>query len=295
MRLQIVYFIFFVLIFSDFSNAVNSRNTKTETFAKHISEFRLPKTLSFCGEAVDLTNPIFRERAEREFYINLQNSGQIILYLKRSARYFPIFDTIFKKYNIPDDFKYMAVAESGLLMVKSPKDAHGIWQFIPSTAKSYDLEVNEFIDERLNVAKSTEAACRYILSAYKTFGSWSMAAAAYNMGFSNLKSNVEFQNVDNYFDLYLNEETYRFVFRILILKELLSNHKQYGFNLKPEDFYFPPKTKQIVWNDKIDNLAEWAKSMGTTYHWVKILNPWILKRSLPKPKDYYIIDIPKND
>jgi hypothetical protein len=290
----ILYGLVLLLIFADWDKVFSTEEQFTETtsFTHYLSKIKLPESLEFCGEKIYLNNPIMKERAEREFYINLQSPGQLLLYLKRSARYFPIFDSIFKKYNIPDDIKYLAIAESGLQNAMSPKAAYGIWQFIPSTAKEYGLQVDDFVDERLNIYKATDAACRYLKKAYEVFGSWSLACAAYNMGFSNLSDNIDFQNTRNFFELFLNEETSRYIFRIAVIKELLVNHKKYGFVLSPQDYYQPYKVKQVVWSEEIPNLYEWAKKQGTTYFWVKTLNPWILKRSLPKPKQYYVLDIP---
>ncbi len=292
----ILYSLILVLMFSsewNISSGDEYEKLSSEYhFYQQFSKIKLPEKLDFCGEQIPLNNQVMKERAERELYINLQSPGQIILYLKRSSRYFPIFDSIFKKYNIPDDIKFLAVAESGLQIAMSPKSANGIWQFIPSTAKEYGLIVDDYIDERLNIYKSTDAACRYLKKAYEVFGSWTLAAAAYNMGFSNLSSNIDFQKTSNFFELFLNEETSRYIYRIAIIKEILLNHKKYGFHLSKEDFYYPLPTKQIVWNYEIPDLALWAKMQGTTYFWVKTLNPWILKRSLPKPKESYIIDIP---
>lgn len=284
-----------VLMFADwgtFASGDDGSNA-SEKFNHFLSKVKLPNKLDFCGEQIPLDNPIMRERAEREFYINLQSPGQIILYLKRSGRFFPIFDSIFKKYNNPEDIKYLAVAESGLQIAMSPKSAYGIWQFIPSTAKEWGLQVDDYVDERLNIYKATEAACKYLKRAYEVFGSWSLAAAAYNMGFSNLSSNIDFQNTRDFFEMFLNEETSRYIFRIAILKEILSNHRRYGFDIPNSEFYKPYKVRRVVVKEEIPNLAEWAKSQGTTYLWVKTLNPWILKRSLPKPKDSYVIDIPE--
>lgn len=288
------YGIVIILMFADWDMFAGRDDSfkETEQFYHYLSKLKLPERLEFCGEQIPMENPIIRERAEREFYINLQSPGQIILYLKRAGRFFPIFDSIFKKYNIPDDIKYLAVAESGLQNVMSPKSAYGVWQFIPSTAKEWGLQVDDFVDERLNIYKATDAACRYLKRAYEVFGSWTLAAAAYNMGFSNLSSNIDFQNTRNFFELFLNEETSRYIFRIAIIKEILSNHKRYGFDIHKSEFYQPFKVKQVVVKDEIPNLAEWARTQGTSYLWVKTLNPWILKRSLPKPKDVYVIDIP---
>ncbi|MGB9912114.1 MAG: lytic transglycosylase domain-containing protein [Candidatus Kapaibacteriota bacterium] len=291
---MLFYSFVIILLFADWGSLAGRDDISidSEQYYHFISKIKLPMKLDFCGEQIPLENPIMKERAEREFYVNLQSPGQIVLYLKRTGRYFPIFDSIFKKYDIPEDVKYLAVAESGLQISMSPKSAYGIWQFIPSTAKEWGLQVDDFIDERLNIYKATDAACRYLKRAYEVFGSWALAAAAYNMGFSNLSSNIDFQNTRNFFELFLNEETSRYIFRIAILKEILTNHRRYGFDIPKSEFYQPFKVKRIVVKDEIPNLAEWAKSVGTTYLWVKTLNPWILKRSLPKPKDEYVIDIP---
>lgn len=290
-----LYSLIIVILFSDWGKLVGKSEDSVDysSVTYNISKVKLPERLDFCGEPIPLNNPVMRERAEREFYINLQNPGQIILYLKRSGRFFPIFDSIFKKYNIPEDIKYLAIAESGLQIAMSPKSAYGIWQFIPSTAREYGLQVDDFVDERLNIYKATDAACRYLKRAYEVFGSWTLAAAAYNMGFSNLSDNIDFQGSRNFYELFLNEETSRYIFRIAIIKEILLNHKKYGFEIPKTEFYQPYKVKQIVWDSEIPNLANWAKLQGTTYFWVKTLNPWILKRSLPKPKTYYIIEIPQ--
>lgn len=283
-----------VLIWNLSSSERSDKDAENVSFISYLSYLKLPDELEFCGERVPLENPIVRERAEREFYINLQQPGQLILYLKRTTRFFPIFDSIFQRYAIPDDIKYLAVAESGLQNSRSPKQALGIWQFIPTTAREYGMIVNDSLDERLNIYKSTESACRYLVKAYQKFGSWSLASAAYNMGFTNLSANLAFQGVDNYYDLFLNEETSRYIFRIVILKEILKNWRKYGFKLNPEDFYLPFKTRKIVWDKAIPDLALWAKQQNTNYFMVKLLNPWILKQSLPKPKDFYVIDIPQD-
>ncbi len=283
-----------MFLLADWSNLRSTNEARNENYNSpvFISNLKIPADLDFCGEKIPLNNPIMRERAEREFFINIQSPGQIILFIKRSGRFFPLFDSIFKLYNIPEDIKYLAVAESGLQIAMSPKSAYGIWQFIPSTAKDYGLQVDEFIDERLNIYKATEAACKYLKRAYEVYGSWVLAAAAYNMGFSNLSNNIDFQNTRNFFELFLNEETSRYIFRIAIIKEVMLNHKKYGFDIPKSEIYQPFKVKKVVWDDEIPNLSTWAQNQGTTYLWVKTLNPWILKRSLPKPKQPYVIEIP---
>ena len=252
-------------------------------FNAYLSTLEIPKKLDFCGERIPLEIPEVTERVEREFYLLLQQPGQVILYQKRAGRYFPIFDKYIKKQNVPEDLKYISVAESALYMSRSGKGAVGLWQFMEATAKAMGLTVNEFVDERRNPDKSTEAGLRYLKQGYEKHKSWAMAAAGYNMGHTGVAENKEFQGVRDFFDLFLNEETSRYIFRIVVIKEILTNPEKYGFMLKDEQLYKPDKVKMITVDTAISNLAEWAKSKGTTYKDVKILNPWILKRELPAP------------
>lgn len=248
-----------------------------------LSRIQLPEKLDFCGERVPLEIEEVRERAEREFYLNLQSPGQIILYLKRAGKYFPMFERIFAEKGVPDDLKYLSVAESALYMSRSPKDAVGLWQFIPSTGKAMGLQIDEYVDERKHPEKSTIAAIQYLKKGYKETKSWILAAAGYNMGHENLSDNISFQNTVNFFELFLNEETSRYILRIVIIKEIMKNPKKYGFNLKQTDIYKPLKYKIIKESGFIANLQEWAKANNTTYKDVKLLNPWILQRRLPTP------------
>ncbi len=297
-------FFFLFIIFITFgctdSSQLQSQQKQITTtqesgnFLSYLSKLRLPDNLSFCGERVPLEIPEVRERAEREFYLNLQSPGQIILYAKRAGRYFPLFEKILKSEGAPDDLKYLALAESALFMARSAKDAVGLWQFIPATGKHLGLQIDEYVDERRNPEKSTYAAIKYLKNGYKTANSWTLAAAGYNMGHENLQENLGFQGKNNYYDLFLNEETSRYILRIVIVKEILSNPTKYGLFLDPSDTYQQEKTQTIVWREDIPSLSEWALVQGTTYKDVKLLNPWILKRSLPKPKSgSYSIQIPK--
>jgi membrane-bound lytic murein transglycosylase D len=280
----LILFIFTLLLScSERKEAIGQAQPNNQSFIQFLSSVKLPDKLDFCGEIVPLEIPEVRERAEREFYVNLQQPGQIILYLKRAGKLFPIFEKIIKENDMPDDLKYIAVAESALYMSRSSKDALGIWQFIAETGKKMGLLINEFADERCHIEKSTRAALRYLKDGYDAHKSWTLAAAGYNMGHTNLGDNVEFQSSHNYYDLYLNEETSRYILRIAILKEIMQNHEKYGFDLKPEDLYSQGKTNIVQCNNEIPNLSEWAKSNGTTYKYVKLLNPWILKRKLPAP------------
>jgi len=254
-----------------------------QSFNQFLSTVKLPEKLEFCGERIPLEIEEVRERAEREFYLNLQSPGQIILYLKRAGRFFPMFEKIFAEEGVPDDLKYLSVAESALYMSRSPKDAVGLWQFIPSTGKAMGLQIDEYVDERRHPEKSTKAAIKYLKSGYKNTKSWLLAAAGYNMGHENISDNLSFQGTDNFFDLFLNEETSRYILRIVIIKEIMKNAQKYGFNLKPTDLYKPIKFKIIKESNFIANLHEWAKDNNTTYKDIKLLNPWILQRRLPSP------------
>ena len=259
-----------------------------------MSEVNLPDELSFCDTKYTLNDPEVRERAEREFYLLLQQPAQIILYIKRSGRYFPMFEQFLRQEGVPDDLKYLSVAESALYMSRSTAGAIGLWQFMPETAKVMGLTVNDYIDERRNPEKSTLAAIKYLKQGYRQHKSWLLTAAGYNMGHTGVANNVDFQYSSDYFDLFLNEETSRYLFRIAIIKEIMSNPNKYGFNLSEIERYKPSKQNIIKIDTEIQDLSAWAKVNGTTYKNIKILNPWILKRSLPKlPKGtVYEIAIP---
>jgi hypothetical protein len=240
--------------------------------------------LSFCGEKAPLNDRDVLERAEREMILLMQQQGQIVLYMKRAGKYFPQIEKILKEQNAPDDLKYLAVAESALFMSKSSKDALGFWQFMEGTAKSHGLRVDDYVDERKNVELSTLAAINYLKSGYNQYKSWTMAAAGYNMGYNGLQNAVSMQNTQNYYELYLNEETSRYIFRILIIKDILSNPRKYGIDLSKVVTYKPEQTRKVKVNHSIDNVAEWAKKNKSNYKQVKNLNPWILKNVLNEPK-----------
>jgi hypothetical protein len=254
-----------------------------------LSLSRIPDSLDFCGERVPLEIPDVRERMEQAFYTELSDA-QIILDLKRSTMYFPFIEQKLHDMNMPTDLRYLPVAESALRNLVSSKNAAGIWQFTDDTARRYGLVVNEQVDERFNFHKATEAALRFLNDLHSTFGSWSLVAASYNMGSSGIKASLDYQMVSNYYSLYLNDETYRFVFRIVALKEILSHYEEYGFALAPVDFYQFPETKLIVVT-RIPDLATWARQQGSSYKEVKYLNPWIINHSLAAGT--WAIELPK--
>jgi len=249
----------------------------------NISSFTLPRTLEFCGEAVPLDDLEVRKRMEREFLLNLQWDGQILLYLKRSGEYFGMFEQIAREEEVPEDLKFLAVAESALFMAQSSKGAVGLWQFIPETARRYGLRVDSAVDERRHPAKSTRAALRYLKANRERFGSWALAACAFNQGEAATADDLAFQGGASYYDLYLNEETSRYLFRIVALKEIMNHPARYGYYLQQAEYYRPMSTREVTVAEEIPNLAAWAKVQGTTYKKVKLLNPWILYRSLPSP------------
>lgn len=246
-----------------------------------VSNLKLPDKLDFCGEPVPLEDPEIRERAEREFYLLLQQPGQLVLYLKRSGKYFPIYEKIIAENNLPDDLKYLSVAESALYQSRSAKNAFGLWQFMEGTARSYGLRVDDWVDERSHFEKSTRAALKYLKNGRDVLGSWTLAAAGYNMGNTGVQNAMSKQSSNNYYDLFLNEETSRFVFRIVIIKELMKNSANYGINFTQEDVYSLGEFKTINIKGAVDDLAKWAKENNTSYKKIKLLNPWILKDKLP--------------
>lgn len=253
----------------------------------------IPSQLDFAGEKVPLHITDVRERLDREMLVNENLHATTLLILKRANRVFPVMEPILKKYNIPDDFKYLAVIESGLVNVVSPAGARGYWQFMPETGKERGLEVNDIVDERYHLEKSTEAACKYLQSAYAKFGSWTLAAASYNGGFGGVNKQITFQGENNYYDLLLTEETARYVFRILALKEIMKNPVKYNFNLPASELYPVIPVKKVDVNTSIDDLAVFAKQQGINYKVLKIHNPWLRDRKLTNPAGKtYTLEIP---
>jgi len=266
-------------------------------YRPNISGFKLPSKLDFCGEPMPLENPEVRKRMDREFLLNLQWDGQMMLYLRRSAEFFPMFDSVLAAEGAPADLKYLSVAESALFQAQSGKGAVGLWQFMPETGRRFGLRIDDYVDERRDPVKSTRAAARLLKENKERFGSWGLSAAAYNMGEGATQDDMSFQNGRSYYDLYLNEETSRYLFRIVALKEIMLHPESYGYYLERDDYYRPMPTTTVAVGTDIPNLAQWAERNGTTYKTVKLLNPWILKRSLPRPSANapYVITIPNKE
>ena len=254
-----------------------------------------PVKLDFAGEEAPLKISDVKERFDRELLVNVNLHASTILAIKRANRAFPVIEPILKKNGIPDDFKYLAVIESGLVNAVSPAGARGVWQFMPDTAKERGMEVTENVDQRYDLEKSTEAACSYFLSAKGKFGSWTLAAASYNGGMSGVNKQIGIQKVSGYYDLLLTEETSRYVFRILALKEIMENPVKYGFVIASENLYQTLPTRKIEIDSSITDLANFAKSQGINYKILKIHNPWLRETKLINDSGKkYQIEIPLN-
>lgn len=256
----------------------------------------LPKELSFCGEDVPLHKLDVRERLDRELLVNTYWQSNSLLAHKRARRWFPLIEGILAREGVPDDLKYIALIESGLTNVVSPMGAAGYWQFMKTTGPVYGLEVNDEVDERYNVVKATEAACAYLKENKAKYGSWAMAAASYNLGPGGLDKQVGRQRINNYFDLLLPEETSRYVFRILAMKEIISDPERYGFHLRERDLYLPYDTREEVVTAGIADLADYAVANGTDYKTLKLLNPWLRDVRLTNVKGKrYVLLLPGAD
>lgn len=252
-----------------------------------------PLDMDFCGEKVPTSQADVLERLDREMLINMNMHGATTILLKRANKVFPIIEPILAKYGIPDDFKYLAVIESGLINAISPSGAKGVWQFMPATAKESKLEVSEQVDERYHIEKSTQAACEYLLKAKNKFGNWTVAAASYNGGMTGLQNHITFQQTSDYYNLWLTDETARYVFRILALKEIMKNPEKYGYLIPKEALYPKINTKRISVDTTITNLANFAINQGINYKILKTHNQWLRDKKLDNPsKKVYEIEIP---
>jgi hypothetical protein len=241
----------------------------------------IPKKATFAGENAPLELFYVREALDRELLVNSYWHSSTILMLKRANRWFPVIEPILEENGIPDDFKYVALIESGFARVVSPRGAAGFWQFLEKTAREYGLEVNDYVDERYHPLKSTAAACSYFKESFESYGNWTLVAAAYNAGKRRISESLENQKGESYYDLSLNEETARYIYRVLAIKILYENRETYGFHLSDKDLYQPLQTNSIEVDTTINDLAEFAKENGMNYKLLKELNPWLRMGSLP--------------
>jgi len=250
--------------------------------------------MDFSGEEVPTFMADVQERLDKEMVTNMNYHTNTTLVIKRANKVFPIIEPILAKYGVPDDFKYLAVIESSLVNAVSPAGARGVWQFMPSTAKEYGMEVSSEVDERYHLEKSTEAACKYLLDAYKKFGNWTLVAASYNGGMAGINRVLEAQQVSSYYDALFYEETGRYVFRILALKEIMKNAPKYGFNIPQNELYVSIPTRKMLIESSIEDLALFAKEQGTNYKTIKVLNPWLRDKKLAVATGKsYTIELPQ--
>jgi len=300
MQLKPRYIILFVVLaaFVSLCSVVVVKNHDADyraLFGRHtrILSPEIPSSASFAGEEVPLDLYYVREAFEREIFANSFLHSTTIMVFKRANRWFPVIEPILKENGIPDDFKFLAVAESNLVNVTSAAGAEGYWQFVKPTGQKYGLEISEKVDERYHMEKATRAACAFIREAREKSGSWTLAAACYNRGTDGILRALENQKVNNYYDLYLNDETSRYVFRILAIKEIYNHPARYGFYLRQQDFYPPIPTREVTVDSAIADLPAFARAQSSNYRILRELNPWIRNYSLPNPsKKSYTLRFP---
>lgn len=260
----------------------------------NVYALQVPENLDFSGEPMPLNNPDILERMDRELLVNTYWQSNGLLMFKRAKKYFPIIEPILEKHGIPNDFKYLAVIESGLTNAVSPAGARGVWQIMPATGRENGLEVNKNVDERYNLEKATEVACKYLLKSKEELGTWTLAAAAYNAGNTGVSRRLKEQSVNDYYDLLLGEETGRYLFRIVALKEILKNPAKYGFNFREKDLYTNVPTYKVEVDTAVTDFTAFSEKFGINYKILKIHNPWLREPHLNnKSRKLYQIDIPK--
>lgn len=235
----------------------------------------MPEKLDFCNEEVPLDYFDVYESLEKELIVNTYYHSQTLLQLKKAPRYFAIIEPILKKHDVPEDFKYLALAESGFNYTVSPVGAAGFWQLLKTTAQEYGLEVNELVDERYHLEKATEAACKYLKESYAKYGNWTMVAASYNVGRKGVDKQVERQKESDYYNILFNEETARYVYRILAIKIVMQDPEKYGFTITSGDYYKPVPFQLVSVAGSITDIADFARQNNTNYKMLKYLNPWL--------------------
>lgn len=286
---------FTIAVLASYSDKEVVKARENQDLPQVIKPVNLDRPFEFAGEKVPMDNFDVRERLDRELLSNTYWQSNTMLSIKGTYRYFPLIEKTLAANDVPDDFKYLAVAESTLRNAVSSAGARGLWQFMSNTAKGYGLEVNDEVDERYHIEKATEAFCRYIKDYKRRFGSWTTAAAAYNVGGTKLAKECELQGTKNYYDLNLNSETSRYVFRLIAFKAILEDPKSFGFYIEKEDGYDPiDNFKEVTVSDAVANWGDFARDQGTTYRMLKVYNPWLIAYKLTnKEKKSYVVKVPK--
>ncbi len=276
-------------IFSSYRNS----EAVPQDAPQDVKAVEVPSYMEFAGEAVPLNNFDVLERLDFQLQLNTFRPHFMIRNIKLANRYFPTIERILAEEGVPDDFKYLAVAESSLQNATSSSGAQGLWQFMPSTGKAFGLEVSTEVDERANFELATRAACAHLKADFKRFGSWTMAAAAYNTGASKLKENAETQKTNNYYELELRNETSEYIFRILSIKEIMQHREQYGIIVN--QYYKELNNYKLVEiKTSIPSLANFAVDNGTTLRKLRLYNPWLISNKLTNSNGKaYLIKIPQ--
>lgn len=258
---------------------------------------RVPKKMTFCGQTVDLDRVDMFERFDRELTSLVYGHSNTLLTIKRANKYFPVMAPILRSHGVPEDVLYLACVESHLNhRAYSPAKAAGVWQFIPSTAKQYGLEVSDEVDERYNLEKATAAACRYLKNGYRKYGNWPTVMASFNGGMGRISSELSKQNADTSFDLYLTEETSRYVFRIMAMKAVFEKPSAFGFKLTADQLYQPVECEIVIVDGPVEDWPTWAGEHGLTYAQLREENPWIRAKKLTnKEGKTYKVRIPKQN
>ncbi len=261
----------------------------------NISTPDVPKNFTLFGERIPVEDWEVRERFDRELLTNTYMQGSTSYIIKLAGRYMNIIEQKLKENGVPDDFKYLCVAESALRNQKSRVGAAGFWQFMPATAPSYGLYIDGEVDERFNPYKSTDAACKYLKQAYAKFGNWTAAAASYNCGMGGYNGRANAQGTFNFYDLELPEETMRYILRIAALKYIMDNQKAFGYNLTGDDIYKPIPTRTVNISSGLGDLSNYARSQGTNLKIIKELNPWLREKTFSNSKGRsYELLLPKS-
>ena len=298
MKFRSIYLLTFSFCFLSATQIHSDRFTafkdNDEGQSSKVFALKLPEIIDFAGEVVPIEFPDIKERFDKELLVNTYWQSNMLLLLKRANKYFPLIEKILEEEGIPDDFKYLAVIESALENARSPKGAKGFWQIMPNTGREYGLEVNANVDERYHIEKSTRVASSYLIKAKKRLGSWTLAAASYNRGMSGISRLLKKQLADNYYDLLLNNETSRYIFRILAVKEIMSHPDRYGFVFSKEDLYTPIPLRKIGLDTAIGNLAAFSKAQKINYKILKTHNKWLIENHLNnRSRKFYEISIPE--
>lgn len=276
-------FILFMLLGFDRPLSKKTGQSMPDNVGNYWTVPSIPDKFTFAGEEVPLHKPEVWEYFDRNFTQIYYQTGTMLNVMKLTTRWFPMIEERLKYHGVPDDFKYLAIAESNLRNLTSRAGAVGFWQFMPATAKGYNMVVGNSVDERYNVLKSTDAACKYLKEAYALFGTWTAAAASYNCGRGGYNSRAVHQGTKDYYSLQLPEETNNYIFRILSFKYLFENADALGYKITKDDKYSPLNTRSVEVHSSVSNLSTFARQNGTSYKVLKILNPWMRDKNLVVP------------